>query len=125
MRKERRVCRRDDDDRSHFARLLVSRWCEFAANRNSRYDELVCASAVELHQHPEGVSTSLARKFSRRRTDATFPSVADHSGAAADVAFGYRSRSRAVERGPRVLALHVKTVDVVQKAVVGFCYHRQ
>ena len=51
--------------------------------------------------------------------------MADHAGAAADVAFGDRARLRAVERGVDVLRAHVKAVDVVELAVPGLGHHRQ
>ena len=51
--------------------------------------------------------------------------MADHSGAAADVAFGHRTARRRVERPERVLCLDVKPLDVVEPAVLSLGHNRQ
>jgi hypothetical protein len=52
--------------------------------------------------------------------------VADHAGAAADVAFGgRRAADRAVEGGERVLLHQGEGLDIAQPAVVGLGDHRQ
>ena len=51
--------------------------------------------------------------------------MGNHPRAAADVAFGDGSRLRGVERIDRIFRRHMKAVDVVQIAVIGFCDDRQ
>ena len=64
---------------------------------------------------------------SRRReaADAALVAVADHAGAAADVAFLDGARVRGVERMHGVFGLDVEAIDVVQPAIPGFGYDRQ
>ena len=51
--------------------------------------------------------------------------MADHSGAAADVALGDRTVGRRRQRGVHVLGADVEAVDVVERAVVGLADDRQ
>src|SRR5262249_7235313 len=53
-----------------------------------------------------------------RRADAALEAVADHPGAAADVALGDRAPACRVERGEDVLRRHMLALDVVEPAVV-------
>ena len=80
---------------------------------------------VRLHQHADGVSAGLRVDPPRRRSGTALELVADHSGAAADVALGDCAAARAVERSEDVFVGHGETVDVVEHAVPRLGDHRQ
>ena len=82
-------------------------------------------AVVALDQHADRVAAGLGGEHARRGADAALEAVADHPGAAADVALGDGPAARAVERREHVLGLHVEAVDVVEQAVVGLGHDRQ
>ena len=51
--------------------------------------------------------------------------MTDHAGATAHVAFSYGAAARRVECRKGVRGFHMKSVNVVQKSVIGFRHHRQ
>ena len=69
----------------------------------------------------------LARRLhhARRGAGAALELVADHAGAAADIALGDRSRDRAIERGERVLGGDREARRIAEPAVIGFGHDRQ
>ncbi len=102
-----------------------SRLGDLAADRDAVDAQLVAAAEVGLHQHADGVAAVVGRQPARRGADAALEAVADHPGAAADVAFGHRSTAGIVERLEHVRLLHVTAADVVQRAVPGLGHDRQ
>jgi hypothetical protein len=64
------------------------------------------------------VTATIGRHHPRRGTDPALELVADHSGAAADVALLDRTAGRAVEGRVEMLGAHMEPVDVVEQAVV-------
>src|SRR3989442_1088811 len=82
-------------------------------------------AVIRLHEDADSVATEARVDLARGGPAAALEAVADHAGAAADVAFGDAARSRGVERREDVLRLHVEAVDVVEKAVPRFGDDRQ
>ena len=87
--------------------------------------KIATGAVVALHEHADRVTTLRVGQLPRRGADAALEPVAHHASAAADRAFPGHPAGCTVERGVHVLRLHVKAVDVVQPAVVGFGDDRQ
>src|ERR671937_2304350 len=82
------------------------------ADRHPVDAEAAAASVVRLHDHADDMSVHAARCGA----DPALELVADHSGAAADVAFRDVGR-RGGESGVDVRAGHTLRTDVVEEAV--------
>src|SRR5260370_32926282 len=111
---------RKDDDRVEFLgaeRIMAG--SKLFADRDASDCQLVGTSAVELNQDSQSIAARFAIESARRRADASFPSVADHAGAAADASFGDASAARALERRMRGFCGDVESVDVVEQPVIG------
>ena len=98
---------------------------DFLADGNAGDAELIAASVVALHENADGVASGFGVEHARGRSDAAFEFVADHAGAAADVAFFDRAGVGDVEGVEGVFGVDVESVDVVEPAVPGFGDHRQ
>src|SRR5215472_5277623 len=130
MRKQRGIRRYDHNDRT--AVLLRKRsicvLCilgNLQAHRHSGDSQVLPVAVIALHQHTDGVRAELCIRFSRRRADAAFEPVANHSRTAAHVAFFDRAAARGIDRVKSVFGLDVKAVNVVQPAVPGFRHYRE
>src|SRR4029077_2277081 len=95
----------------------------FASNGNSSNAKVFAAAVIALHEHADNVATSLRGERTRRRADATFITVANHAGTAADAAFLNGAGLCGIDGLKNVLGLHVEAVDVVEPAVPGFGDH--
>ena len=119
IREERRVRRHHDNDRppvfriSRIFRYLLSHW-------HARDTQILPHSVIALDQNTDRVATVFGGESARRSPDAAFEVVANHPGAAADIALGDEAGLRGIERVEGVLGFHVEAVDVVQPAIVGF-----
>src|SRR5258705_2262908 len=87
------------------------------ARGHARDRELAARAVVAWHQHTDRVPPTLGGEPARCGANAAFELIADHPGAAPDIALGHRTAARAVERGKGVLLGDVEAVDVVQRAV--------
>ncbi len=76
--------------------------------------EALAPAVVRLHEHADDVAVNLLDD-ARRCPDSALELVANHAGAAADVALRDRSGRCGFERGARVLGLDVHAVDVVER----------
>ena len=74
---------------------------DLAAHRHAGDGELRPPAEVGLHEHADGVAARVLADAPRRRADAALEAVADHAGAAADVALGDRAASGIVDRARR------------------------
>src|SRR5258708_27819023 len=92
----------------------------FFADGDAGDAELITASVVALDEDADGVASEFGVEDAGRRPDAAFEFVADHAGAATDVAFFDDAGVSYVEGGAGVLGLDVESVDVVEPAVPGF-----
>ncbi len=129
MGEQRGVGRDDDDDRSLGRAadrlLLVPR--RRAAPRSGSSSPTWTPSTIRRSRSPwfawtstpDGPAVLSALDHARCGPRASLEVVADHPGAAADVALGDRAVRRRVERREEVLGPDVHAVDVVQRAVVG------
>ena len=114
MRQQRRVGGDDDDDRAEVAAHRIvdeaaaapaPRLRNLAAHRHAGDPQLRAPAEVGLHQHADRVAAAARRRATRDDgADAALEPVADHAGAAADVALGDRPARGAVERLEDVLA---------------------
>ena len=87
--------------------------------------EELAAAVVRLYEHTDRVSAVFLFQDARRRTRSSFEPMRDHAGSSADISFGDRTALRRVDRLEGMLLLHVKSIDVVQKAVIRFGDDRQ
>jgi hypothetical protein len=94
-------------------------------DRHAGDEQAVAQAVVGLHQHAERVRGLTASDHARGGADAALELVADHAGAAADVALRDRAARGSVERRIHVCGLDVKAVDVVEMAVPGLGDDRQ
>ena len=90
---------------------------DFLADRYASDPQQTARAVVRLHQDADGIPAGAGVQFARRGSRAALESVADHPGAAADVSLGDASARRALDRRDDMFRLHVKSVDVVQRAV--------
>ena len=112
-------CHHDDDGSRIFSRAdnRGRGWSrQLRAHRRAGNSQLPLGAAIALHQRRHPIGTSHAG----RRSNAALESKANHSGAAADVAFRHASGRRAIHGLEHMRGLYVKSVDVVQKAVPRF-----
>src|SRR5579885_3384435 len=116
MRQQRSIGCGDDYDRTKFSRSRIG-GPKMCSNRNAADYQLAGPAAIELHNHAERVTALIAWQPARRSADSALPSIADHPGAAPDVAFRNRSPSRSVQGRECVSGLDVKAVGIVQVAV--------
>ena len=129
IRHQRRVGRdRNDDGPQVFAKPWPSNGgarrhsvLNQFAHRNAGDLQLAAHSAIALHQNTDRVVT----RAPGCRSDSALEPVADHARAAANIAFRYLAPLGCRDRLFNVLGLHVKSVDVVQIAVIGLGYNRQ
>ena len=132
MRQQRRVGGDHDDDRAGRRAASSTHGRPLACCRGSpgrparrrraaarRRPKLACTST------PDRVAAVLGSSSRDDGADAALEAVADHAGAAADVALGHRPALGAVERLEDVRLLDVEAVDVVEVAVVGLGHDRQ
>ncbi len=126
MRQQRGVGRHDHDDRAEVAVFALFRergvgrlLRDLAADGYAGNQQFAATAEVGLNQHAHRVFAAFVHDHARGRADATLELVADHAGAAADVALRNRARTSAIERGECVLWLNVKAVDVVEPPVPG------
>src|SRR5271156_4504147 len=104
MRHQRRISRRNDDDRSEFLGAeRVMAGAKLFADRHAGHCQLDRTSAIELHENSHGVAARLAIEPARRGADSTFPSVADHPGAPADASFDHWPATRIRKSGERMI----------------------
>src|SRR5450631_2900918 len=75
---------------------------------------------IALNQNADGVASGFFGQLARSRPSAALPFEADHSGAAADVAFGDGATVSICHRRASVFGGDVETIDVVQVAIPGF-----
>jgi hypothetical protein len=61
----------------------------------------------------------------RRSSDPAFEFIADHSRAAANIAFLHWTAAGGIERMKSVFGLHMESVNVIEPSVPGFSNHRQ
>ena len=101
------------------------RGVQHLADRRAVDDERVAPRVVGLHQRAKGVALALDLEDPRRRAGAALEVVADHAGAAADVALGHRPALGGGQRREHVLGAHVLAADVVQAAVPGLGHERE
>ncbi len=92
-----------------------------AAHRNALDHEPRPRAVIRLDEHTDGVRAC----HPRRRADAALEAVADHPGAASDVALVHRTVRGRVERRSRVLGADVEPVHVVEDAVPRLGDYRQ
>ena len=97
----------------------------FFAHGNASDAELIAASVIALDEDADGVASGFGVEDAGSGADAAFEFVADHSCAAADVAFFDGAGVGGVEGVPGVFGVDVKSVDVVEPAVPGFGDDRQ
>ena len=98
---------------------------DLAPDRHTVDGQALASAVVGLHQRADGEAALLGRQAARGRADAALEAVADHAGAAADVALG-DGPARGVRKGRvEVLGADVLAVDVVEPAVPGLAHHRQ
>ncbi len=95
------------------------------AHRNSVDPQPFPSAVVGLHQGADGVAPGGGVGDPRRGADAALEAVADHAGAAADVALGHGPVGRGGQGGLDVVGLHMEAVDVAEQPVVGLPHHRQ
>ncbi len=147
MRKQGRIRRHHDDDRTLIdvaargrARALAGpgdpgrlgsthdragkQVRDLAPDGRARDLQPRAEAVVALHEHADRERAGI-REHAGRGADPSLELMAHHPRAPADVALGHRPARRAIERLEDVLVLHVKAVDVVEGAVVGLRDHRQ
>jgi hypothetical protein len=73
-----------------------------------------------LDKHANRIPATLLIEDSGTRTDAAFEFVANHAGAAANIAFFNGAGVRHIKSVPGILGFHMESVDVVEVAVPGF-----
>ena len=106
--------------------VIPNLWtANLATDRHSRNAQLIPLSIVALHQHTHRVAAVFGIKHPRRRANSTLELVADHSRAAAHIAFFHCTSMCGVESIECIFRLHVKSVGVVQVAVPGLSDDRQ
>ena len=88
-----------------------------AANRCAGDCQQLAAAVVRLDEHADRVAAVFRAQHAGRRADAALEPVADHPGAAADIAFGHRTAARPIQRLERMGLRDVESVDVVQEPV--------
>ncbi len=117
---QRSVRRHHDNDGPNivrrFHRRSRRRTGQLLPHRRARDPQLFLRSAIALHQRCYMIRTSHAR----RRSDAALKSKANHSSAAADIAFRNTSGCGRIHGVIHVFRLYVKSVDVVEPAVPRF-----
>src|SRR5271169_3180215 len=87
--------------------------------------QLSALSVIALHEHSDRVAAEFGGKDARRGADAAFEFVANHSRAAANIAFFDSTAMGSIEGVESMFGLHVETVHVVQVIVGGFGDDRQ
>ena len=92
----------------------------FSPHGNARDAQLISLSVVALHEHADGVPARFRIEHAGGSSDSSLEFVADHAGAAADIAFFDWAAMRGIESVESVFRLHVESVDVVEIAVPGF-----
>jgi hypothetical protein len=92
---------------------------------DARHAEVGAAPVVALDEDAHGVAARGGGQDARGGADASLEPVADHAGAAPDVALRNGAARGAVERSKHVLRRDVEPVDVVERAVVGLGDHRK
>src|SRR5258708_29268506 len=125
MRDERRVRCNNNNDR---AVVVVHEGCagiriitsDFSADRNPGNAQIVFRAVVALHKNSNRVSAIFRLQLARSRADSSFESVADHSRAAANIAFLNGAGRRSVDGAQSMLGPYMETVDVVEPSIPGF-----
>src|SRR6267378_433255 len=82
--------------------------------------KIFARAVVALHKDADRVGADFRFDLSRRRTDAAFEFVADHSGATADVAFFDSAAACGIDRVEGVFRFDVEAVDIVEPAIPSF-----
>ena len=135
-RNERRVGRQNDDDGTFrrlwrdgaFARAMCRHHVgsDLATDRHAIDAQQITRAIVRLHQRTDRIALSILEDDARCRAGPAFELVADHAGAAANVAFGNGAAAdRAVKRSKGVLLRQRESLDVAEPAIVGLGDDRQ
>ena len=95
---------------------------DFFADGYASDQQLGSAAKVTLGEDAEGVAACFAAQFARGGADAAFEAVADHAGAATDIAFSDWAGAGTVEGLEDVLFLYMEAVDVVEEAIISLAY---
>ena len=99
---------------------------DLATDRHAIDAQQIARAIVRLHQRADRIALAILDDDARCRAGSALELVADHAGAAADIAFGDGAAAdRAVERGKRVLLRQRESLDVAQPAIVGLGDDRQ
>ena len=110
----------DNDGAGVFTVAIGGMLGDFFADGNAGDAELVAASVVALDEDADGIASSFSVEDTGGGADAAFEFVADHAGAAADVAFFDGAGVGDVEGVAGVFGVDVESVDVIEPAVPGF-----
>src|SRR5262245_19252886 len=97
---------------------------DLLADRNAGNLELVPTPVIGLHEDANDVATCLVRQLSRSGPGAAFELVADHTCAAADIAFRQGACLGIGQGLPHMPILDMKAVAVVKITVPGFGDYR-
>ena len=92
---------------------------DLAPHWNAGNAQLIALAVIALHQHSHRVAAIFCGEDARGGADAALEFVADHAGAAADIAFLDCTAVRAVDGVKYVLRLDVEAIGVVEISVPG------
>src|SRR5260370_38677625 len=92
----------------------------FPADRHASDAQIFARAIVALHKDADRVGADFRFDLSRRRSDAAFELVADHSRAAADVAFFDGAAMRGINGVQSVSGWEVTAVAILEPAIPCF-----
>ena len=121
MRHQRRIGGDHDDDRALVPHGLAPEQIvlQVFSDRSTCDPQLATYTIVSLDERTDDIRALIDLHQARARASAALEFVADHPGTTAHVPFRNRAALSTVEGSEDVLGLHVKSVDVVEVAVIG------